>query len=199
MRNSIQILLVILTAMLLNSCATVNIPKYYAQNKGILDSIDKTYKIENKQRKFSIQFPDKSFNNVSIEIYTDTIKYVYDFGLSEPRLKDTLIRYQMNVTQIERLIETMRSIKCTWVNTLDYYVNGKKNQLVYISIKEQHGRFPFARKKYYILTYYSQPQYYDSEGILLDRKKRKRIRKINEGTFRRINDKVAYTVSANYR
>jgi hypothetical protein len=199
MRNTVQIFLVLISAMIFNACTTVNIPRYYAENKGILDSIDRTYKTENKQRKFSLQFPDKSFKTVSIEIYTDTIKYVYAFGLTEPRLKDTLTKYQMHVTEVESLIEKMRSIKCAWVNTLDYYVGGKKNQLVYISIMEQHGRIPFARKKYYILTYYTQPQYYDSQGILLDRKKRKRIRKINEGTFRRINDKVAYTVSANYR
>jgi len=58
---------------------------------------------------------------------------------------------------------------------------------------------PFKNAKYYILTYFQQPQYFDSEGQLLERRKLRRLRKINGDIFKRINDKVCYTVSVKFR
>ena len=93
----------------------------------------------------------------------------------------------------------MASVNCTWINNLDYYVAGKKEFLVYMSIRAKPFNYPFTNKKYYILTYFLQPQYYDADGILLDRRYRKKIRKINEDVFKRITDKVAYTISDRFR
>ena len=181
------------------SCTTTNITKYYMKNKSVLDSIDKIYQAEYNQRKFSLEFPDKEFKSVSIEIYTDTLKYIYQFGLTEQRFKDTLTKYQISIPGIEKLTAKMRSIGCIWINNLDYYVDGKKNLLVFISIRAKHLRIPFSREKYYILTYFTQPQYYDAEGRLLDRRRRRLLRKINEDIFKRITDKVAYTISNRFR
>jgi hypothetical protein len=198
MKSNTLYLLILLSSALF-SCTSTNMIKYYGQHKSLLDSIQQSYKQEYKQRRFSVEFLDKKFNNVSIEIFTDTLKYIYAFGLAEPRLKDTLAKYQFRVPQVEKLIADMRSIKCIWINNLDYYLDRKKNTLVFISIKRKHLRFPFTRKKYFILTYFPQPQYYDADGRLLDRRKRKRLRKINEDVFTRITDKVAYTISDRFR
>ncbi|HEY8690788.1 MAG TPA: hypothetical protein VIM07_16240 [Chitinophagaceae bacterium] len=187
-------------AVLINSCTvTTNISKYYLQNQKILDSIQRSYKEQYKQRHFSIQFTDKSFNNVSIEILTDSLKYIYEFTISEDRLKDTLVKYDLSVPAFRELISKMASIHCTWINNLDYYVENKKESLVFMSIRATPLNYPFTNKKYYILTYFLQPQYYDAEGRLLDRRNRKRIRKINEDVFKRITDKVAYTISDRFR
>jgi hypothetical protein len=68
-----------------------------------------------------------------------------------------------------------------------------------MSIKPVALKAPFSYSKYYILTYFSQPQYFDNEGRLLDKRKRRRLRKINGEIFRRINDKVCYTISGKFR
>ena len=114
-------------------------------------------------------------------------------------MKDTLVKYALSVPGITKLISQMASIHCTWINDLDYYVNYKKESLVYMSIRAKPFNYPFANKKYYILTYFLQPQYYDPEGNLLDRRFRKKLRKINEDVFKRITDKVAYTISDRFR
>jgi len=187
-------------ATLLYSCTTTtNISKYYSQNQKILDGIQHSYKEQYKQRHFSIQFTDKTFRNVSIEILTDSLKYIYEFTISENRLKDTLFKYNLPVSAFGELISQMASIHCTWINNLDYYVETKKESLIFMSIRAKPFNFPFTNKKYYILTYFLQPQYYDAEGRLLDRRNRKRIRKINEDVFKRITDKVAYTISDRFR
>jgi hypothetical protein len=187
-------------AMLLYSCATTkNISKYYFENQKILDSIHHSYKEQYKQRHFSIQFTDKTFRNISIELFTDSLKYIYEFTISEERLKDTLLKYNLSVPDFNELISEMAGIHCTWINNLDYYVENKKESLVFMSIRAKPFNYPFTNKKYYILTYFLQPQYYDAEGRLLDRRNRKRIRKINEDVFKRITDKVAYSISDRFR
>ena len=135
----------------------------------------------------------------SIEITTDSLKYIYEFGINEKRIKDTLLKYALNEEGILDIITQMRSIQCTWINNLDYYVDQEKHSLVFISMRPVELSKPFTNKKYYIITYFSQPQYFDNEGKLLVKKQMKRTRKINGEIFWRINDKVCYTISARFR
>ena len=93
----------------------------------------------------------------------------------------------------------MRSIRCIWINNLDYYTNNQKNSLVFMSIRNVAIHLPFTNEKYYILTFYPQPQYFDSEGRLLANRRLRKLRKINDDIFRRINDKVCYTISERFR
>jgi hypothetical protein len=184
---------------LLCSCASTNISNYYSKNKQTLESIEHSYKEQYRQQKFSLLFTDKTYQNLSFEIHTDSIKYIYDFKASEKRLNDTLEKFRFNVDEMKMLISNMQSIHCTWIDNLDYYVDDQKNYLVFMSIRKKTINLPFIEQKYYVLTYFAQPQYYDEEGRLLNHKNRRRLRKINGEIFKRINDKVCYTVSTLFR
>jgi hypothetical protein len=199
MGNKIKYILLLNAALALVSCATTNIKKYYSENKTALDSISQTYRQQYEKGSFSILFTDKSFEHVSVEITTDTIKYIYEFEMNEKRMGDTLTKYHLPVNELESLIAAMKSVKCSWISNLDYYEDENKNSLVYMSVRSKSWSFPLIDKKYYILTYYSQPQYYDNEGRLLDRRQRRRLRRINKDIFYRINDKVCYTISNLFR
>ena len=59
--------------------------------------------------------------------------------------------------------------------------------------------FSLSKRKYYTLTFYKQPQYFDAEGRLLDKKNRKKLRIVNNEIFWRINDRVCYTISNHFR
>ena len=182
------------------SCSPKNIStKYYYQNEKVLDRIEETYKKLNQQKPFTIVFTDREFKNLSLEIITDTLKYIYQFNINEPRLTDTLVAYHFQAASVFELIQLMRSIRCTWVNKLDYYVDEKKNTLIFMSIKPVALNAPFSYKKYYTLTYFPRPQYFDSSGQLLDKRRLSRLRKIKGDIFKRINDKVCYTISGNFR
>lgn len=189
----------LLIFLMMQSCTTTNISKYYTQHKNVLDSIHLSYKDQYRHKPFSILFTDKSFKHVSLELLTDSIRYIYEFEVSEKRILDTLKKFRMDVNATSSLISAMKNARCTWINTLDYYVDNKKDSMVYMSIKSRSFSIPFNNKKYYILAYFRQPQYYDQEGRLLDNKTRRKIRKINEETFKRVNDKVAYTLSDSFR
>ncbi len=200
MENRLSYLIIILTVGLLHSCSPKNIStKYYVQNKATLDNIEQSYSKLYKQNPFIVGFTDKNFEDISLEIITDSLTYIYDFKINEKRLSDTLLKYNLNSPAITELINKMRSIRCTWVNNFDYYVETEKKSLVFLSIKPVGLSRPFSNKKYYIITYFSQKQYYNKEGKLVNNRKQRQLQKLNGEIFKRINDRVSYTVSSTYR
>ena len=185
---------------LLFSCSPKNIStQYYYQNEKVLDRIEESYKALYKQAPFNLAFTDRDFNTIQLEIITDTLSYIYEFALHEPRLTDTLLKYHLNADKTNALIQQMHDIRCTWINYSDYYLDGKKNSLILMSIKPVALKAPFSYSKYYVLSYFPQPQYFDSEGHLLDKRKLNSLRKINGEIFHRINNKVCYAISGNFR
>jgi len=200
MRNKLtHILLFTLIALYTCSCKTLNITRYYHHHQSVLDSIELVYKQAYQHKPFSIEFTDRAFDRVSLELATDTLTYIYEFWVGEDRMQDTLKKYGFNNQVVNTLITNMRSVDCTWINNLDYYTDERKHSLIYVTLWPRAFNFPFVNKKYYILTYFQQPQYFDSDGNLLVGRKLRRIRKINAEVFRRINDKVCYTLSDRFR
>ncbi len=202
MSNKIFFILLFNIVLILSSCSSSkNIStNYYHTNKKVLNGIESSYKALYSQKQFALLFTDKTFEKISIDIITDSLKYVYVFGLNEKaRMNDTLIKYGLNVSGTGKLIQQMKSIRCTWINNLDYYVNGTKNSMIFMSIRQLSLNLPFIPLKYYILTYFTTQQYFDEDGRLLDGRKLKSLRKINGDIFMRINDMVCYTVSNSFR
>jgi len=189
-----------LLSMALFSCSPKNIStKYYYENEKVLDRIEESYKALYPLGPFNIGFTDRAFKTVSLEIITDTLSYIYEFQINEPRLTDTLLAYNLNAKKINTLINQMHDIRCTWINYSDYYVDEKKHTLILMSIKPVKLKALFSYAKYYVITYFPQPQYFDSEGRLLDKRRLRELRRINGEVFRRINNKVCYTVSGHFR
>lgn len=198
-RRHYIIWLVAATAMLSSCSRKLISTHYYEENQVTITQIENMYRALYAIRPFSVEFTDRSFNSLSVEIITDSIKYIYSFGIEEPRLQDSLRKYGVPVTGVMDMVRKMKSIKCIWINMLDYYANNQKNTLVYMSIRNVAIHLPFTTEKYYILTFYSQPQYYDADGRLMAGRNLRRVRRINGELFHRINDKVCYTISGKFR
>jgi hypothetical protein len=172
---------------------------YYNEHEKDIVGIEAVYSHIAQPKLLSLGFTDEQFRHVLIEMKTDSIRYVYEFSLNDPSLYDSLYKYGYDTTATAYLLQYMKKAHCTWVNKLDYYVGGEKRLLTFMSIRNKSLRAPFAPEKYFILTFYSQPQYYDEKGILLDRRNLRRARKVNNEIFYRINEKVCYTLSAKFR
>ena len=191
----------ILLIIVLSSCSVSRqFPiNYYKQHERDIVGIQAVYSHLAQPRLLSLGFTDNQFSHVLIEMKTDTIRYIYEFNLNDRALYDSLHRYGYDTTATAYLLQYMKKANCTWVNKLDYYVDGQKRMLTFMSIRNRSLRAPFAPEKYFILTFYNQPQYYDKDGVLLDRRNLRRARKINNEIFHRINEKVCYTISARFR
>ncbi len=200
MENRLTYLFIILLGGIFYSCSPRNIStRYYEENKIVLDRIEQTYSKLYQQKPFTVAFTDKDFETTSLEFITDSLIYIYQFGYNEPRLKDSLVKFGLDAPKVLTMMDEMRSIRCTWINNFDYYVDGKKKSSVFLSIKPVGISGLFSNKKYYIITYFSQNQYYDKEGRLVNNRRQRQLQKINGEVFKRINDKVSYTVSSQYR
>jgi hypothetical protein len=181
------------------SCAKLNITKYYHRRHPTLDSIEATFRDAYSKKPFSIEFTDRPFDRVSLELITDTLTYIYEYHVGEPRLHDTLVKYGYDPTPIHWLITRMRDLNCTWIDKLDYYSGEQRHSLTCLSLWPRAINSPFVNKKYYILAYFQQPQFFDGQGRLLTGRRRRHIRKINASVYFRLNDKTAYTISDRFR
>ncbi len=190
---------ILLTLAVFSSCTTLNIKNYYRKYHPTLDSMEMVFNQAYHKKPFSIQFSDRAFDRVSLELITDTLTYIYEYHVTEARMLDTLVKYGYDPIPIISLISSMQSMECTWINNLDYYTEDRKHSLTYISLWPRAFNSPFVNKKYYILTYFQQPQYFDNEGRLLVGRRLRRVRRINAEVFHRINDKVCYTISDQFR
>lgn len=193
----------VLLICVMSSCA-VSVPRqfpinYYKTHEKDIEGIEAVYSHIAQPKLLSLGYTDNQYKYVLIEMKTDSIRYIYEFSSTDPALYDSLHKYGYDTTATAYLLQYMKKAHCTWVNKLDYYVDGQKRMLTFMSIRNRSLRAPFAPEKYFILTFYNQPQYYDENGVLLDRRNLRRARKINNEIFHRINDKVCYTISARFR
>jgi hypothetical protein len=172
---------------------------YYQENDSLFQSINLRFKELYGKHPFSVEMKDRQFRRIGFEIITDSIKYIYNFGIDEPRFSDTLQKYKFNVQAVTTLIRDMQTVHCTWITNLDYYENRQKKFLVFISIR--HGKLKaFLRsEKYFMLAFFDRPQRFDDKGRLLDNQDRNTLHKINGGLFWKINDRVCYSLSASFR
>jgi hypothetical protein len=189
----------LVASLAFGSCASLNVHNYYRRHRSSLDSIETTYRLAYAKKRFSIEFTDRSFDHVSLELMTDTLTYIYEYTIGESRMQDTLLKFGYEPSPINAIIASMRGRECTWIDNLDYYTGETRHSLIYISLWPRAFNSPFVNKKYYILTYFSQPQYFDNEGNLLVGRRLRRVRRINGDVYHRINDQVCYTISDRFR
>ena len=181
------------------SCSSRNITEYYYRNQRVLDSIHANYKSLIKENGFTLFFKDHSYKSITLEIFTDSLKYIYYFKINEARLYDTLLKYKFKPNDFYLLMNAMILVRSLWVGKLDYYVGNKKENLIYISFRSRPVRFFFSQQKYFMINWFQKPQYYDHRGILLDEKLQPAYRELNDRISHRINDTVAYRISNRFR
>lgn len=200
-RKILNLIFGCLCACILHSCSTQGkfAQQYYKENEATITRIEQTYTTVYRSKPLAAEFSDAAFEHVRLEMKTDSLRYIYEFNFNDHFLKDSLFKYGYDTTAAIKMLSDMKRIKCTWINTLDYYVDGSKKILVFMSIRPKELDIPFSPRKYFILTFYKQPQYYDEEGRLLDKRNLRRIRKVNNEQFWRINDRVCYTLSDKFR
>lgn len=181
------------------SCTPRFTANYYRKNSTTVNSIYTQYNTLYFEKPFSIEFRDKSFNYISLEIIKDTIRYIYTFRMDEDRLADTLDKYEFITGDMLNLIEDMRSIRCTWINKMDFYVNRQKEYLIYIAVREKKLDSWLKPEKYYTIAFFSQAQQFDNQGRLKATARSAKPMRINNAIYRRITDRICFAITENFR
>ena len=73
-----QLLLIAVILAGATSCARLNITSYYHRHHPALDSIEDAFRKAYNKKPFSIEFTDRPFDRVSLELITDTLTYIYE-------------------------------------------------------------------------------------------------------------------------
>ena len=82
--------------MTLVACTGKNITgKFYTDHREQIDTI-KTLLKNSTDKSHSHSRFDKRFRTVTLDIQTDSMTYIYDFLVTDPRLTDTLQHYQLD-------------------------------------------------------------------------------------------------------
>lgn len=197
MRNTILFMIVL--GMLIFSCSPRNIADHYYRNKANLDSIHENYKTLIHENVFTLFFKERSYRSITLEIFTDSLKYIYYFKTNEPGLYDTLVKYKIRPENFYLLMNEMIRVRSLWVAKLDYYIRSKKEDLIYISFRSRPLWFLFTPQKYFMINWFQTPQHYNERGILLNELSKSTPRELNDRISHRINDTVAYRISNRFR
>ena len=189
----------LIASLLMSACATKFTANYYRKNMATVNSIHARYRQLNAERPFSVEFIDKTFNRISLEIIKDTIRYIYKFNLDESNLADTLEKYQFNKAGVALLLNDMRSIRCTWINRMDFYVNRRKEYMIYLSVREKQLDSWLKPEKYYTIAFFNESQHFDRRGRVVETPNAPLPMKINNAIYWRITDKICYAITENFR
>ncbi|WP_300597994.1 hypothetical protein [Niabella sp.] len=186
---------------LLASCAY---PKnfttdFYAQNETKLEAIKNDFSQLYTEHPFSILFEEKSFSQITFEFNEDSIKYIYHFNIHQPAFTDSLVAHHYNAPAVKKLVDDMRAIQCTWIANVDYYEGFQSRKLVQMSVRNKALNNKLKGESYCILVFFEAPQPFNNKGIFLDRSDRKRRRQINGNLLKRVNDKVGFAITKQYR
>lgn len=201
MKHCIQVILWLACCNLLLSCSYSKkfTNTYYQENKAQFQSLQQRFKQLYNQQPFSAAIKDKQFNTVSIEINTDSIRYIYDFMIDSQALKDTLQKYRFNVDATMQLIHDMQKLNCTWLTNLDYYDRLQQKYLVFVSVRHRRLEPTLRRDKYFTLAFFNTPQPFDEKGRMLDNRDRKQLRKINGAVMFKLDERTGYALTATFR
>ncbi len=172
---------------------------YYQANEKALQRIKTQYARLSKDRPFSIEFKDKAFSKLGLEIITDSIRYIYVFDSDSQALTDTLRKYHFDERAVNDLIYDMRQNSCTWITTLDYYEKRQRKQLYFLSIRHKDLTAKWKDEKYFTLAFFSSKQLFDHKNRLLDKDLDTQKRSINGEIFYKVNDSIAYTYTGHFR
>ena len=172
---------------------------YYMENKESFNNLHRQYRGIYSKHPLSLSVNSISSNHASLEIITDSMHYIYNFNLSEKDLSDTLARYGFDIHSVQNLIQEMRNLNSIWITQLNYYENQKKKQLVFISVRHKKLESLFKKNKYFTLAFFEEAQPYDQRGRLRDKGDRNTLRRINGVIFYRVNDKLFFSLSRQFR
>lgn len=191
MKNNNTILFLCVTLLVVSfSCVAPQrkSEKYYYENESKIKSVVKKYDSLYDIKPFSIGFTDKSFEYITVEVETDTIRYAFNNETGEEYLYKTITHFDYDTSLMISLLKEMRSIECLWLGKSYFYFNDRKEDVTFLSFKSISINKPFQENKYYMLAFFDEN--------FVKRQTKKRFQKYN---LQPIKDNVFYTISDQFR
>ena len=92
-QNNIIILLIASISFVSCTVSKTYPKEYYEQHRSTMHEMEKQYDKITQQKLIAVAFDDLDYNDLSLEMKTDTVRYIYDFKYGEKRIDDSLLKF----------------------------------------------------------------------------------------------------------
>lgn len=184
-----RILTYLFLIFLLGSCMVNNQRKtanYYFKNQVKIEALLNTYENLYQKQPFALGFSDRRFNYYTLQLYTDTVRYIYNTKTSRQNIFDEIIKTPISNKEFLDIAQQIKDVRCLWIDKYDYYIQGEKHIATFMSFKSVLFKRSFEENKYYVLVFLNRELPLNDDNEVL---KRYRMTKIKDGVYFGIRDK----------
>lgn len=161
---------------------------FYRQHISSIDSLVGRFEEMYAQRPCSIGFTDLSFQHFSMEVYSDSVRYIYNTSLSNGEALHKAVGFQYDSVQLTDLAMHLYRLKGLWIGKTSFYINGEKESVTFLSFRQVNKGKLFAQAQYVILLFPGK----NIEGLA-------QSRRVQNGTLRQIGNHVFITIGNGFR
>lgn len=161
---------------------------FYRQNASSIDSMVNKFEEMYAQRPFSIGFTDRSFQHFSMEVYTDSVRYIYNTSLSNGMEWHQAVCCQYDSARLIDIALHLDRLKCLWIGKTSFYKNGVKEWITFLSFRQLKKGTIFSPEKYVVLLF--PPK---KEGAIVN------STRLQEGDIKQVGNNVFLTLGNGFR
>jgi hypothetical protein len=140
------------------------------------------------QRACSIGFTDKSFQHFSMEVYSDSVRYIYNTALSNGIDLHKAVGFQYDSALLTDLALHLYRLKGLWMGKTSFYKDGEKEWLTFLSFRQVKKGTLFSPEQYIILLF--------PEKIMSAITKSSRLQ---TGDIKQVGNNVFITIGSGFR
>ncbi len=189
--NTRSYLSVLLSLWCCTSCLVQKQEKsesFYFENKTKIDHLIKGFNTLYDKQPFAIGFSDKRFKYYTIQMYTDTVRYIYSTHMDRNLIFQEMIQSKLTEKDLKVIAQQIKELKCLWIDKSDMYIDGVKTSTTHLSFKSLLFNRAFDENKYYNLVFL--------ETSIPKRTTTRRLRKYG---YHEITKNVYFTISSRFR
>lgn len=161
---------------------------FYRQNTSSIDSLVTRFEEIYAQRPCSIGFTDLSFHHFSMEVYSDSVRYIYNTSLSNGEALAEAVGFQYDSAWLTDFALHLYRLKGLWMGKTSFYKDGQKEEVTFLSFRQVKKGKLFAPEQYVILLFPGK----DMEALA-------QSRRVQSGTLKQIGNKVFMTIGSGFR
>lgn len=161
--------------------------KYYLSKKTDLKQINEAYDKLYKINPFILNFTDAQFKKYSVEVSTDTVRYVYNTSIMNFSVADSLKRFGLTITDLKKLGEQMFRSKCICVAKHSFYLEEKEYPANWLYFKQSKSGM-FKESRYHVLIFFQKGLTDSNRKTFLEKQK-----------LMQLDKDVFYTISNRFK
>ena len=164
------------------------VESFYRQNASSIDSLVSRFEELYAQRPCSIGFTDLSFKHFSLEVYSDSVRYIYNTSLRNGEALHEAVGFQYDSARLNDFALHLYRLKGLWMGKTSFYKDGEREVVTFLSFRQVNKGKLFAQAQYVILLFPGK----EMEALA-------QSRRVQSGTLKQIGSHVFMTIGSGFR